>query len=185
MWRNPRGSTGEAAAMRPKSLRQVFTERWRSSLKRAKHVLRLEIRAGFRWACIWMESKWTPQNIVCWEGERTLFLMFVLRPRAWTWQRTTSLWQLTDSLEWARKSQSSSNWVHENPGASMGPEQHPCILWTSSAPKLGQREEPFIDKPSLQKQTEGTSCAAGQPECENRHLSGRQWQTSLPLKSET
>ncbi len=34
--------------MRPKSLWQVLTETWWSSLKRAKHVLRLEIRAGAR-----------------------------------------------------------------------------------------------------------------------------------------
>ncbi len=46
MWNNPMGSTGEAAAMRPKSLRQVLTEKLWSSLKRAKHALRLEIQAG-------------------------------------------------------------------------------------------------------------------------------------------
>ncbi len=37
-----------------------------------------------------------------------------------------------------------------------------------------RQEDPSNGKPSLQKQTEGTSCAAGQPECENRHVSGRQ-----------
>ncbi len=95
---------GEAAAMRPKSLWQVLTETWWSSLKRAKHVLRLEIRAGARGICIWTESKWTPKNTVRWERERALFLVFILRPRAWMWQRTTSLWRLTDSL-WARMSQ--------------------------------------------------------------------------------
>ncbi len=71
MWSNPRGSSGEAVAMRPKSLWQVLTETWWYSLKRAKHVLRLEIRAGARWACIWTETKWTTKNTVCWE-ENTL-----------------------------------------------------------------------------------------------------------------
>ncbi len=59
MWSNPRRSTGEAAAMRPRSLRQVLTETWWPSLKRARHALKLEIRAGARRACIWTESKWT------------------------------------------------------------------------------------------------------------------------------
>ncbi len=92
MWSNPRGSTGEAAAMRPRSLRQVLTETWWPSLKRAKHKLKLKIRTGARRACIWTESKWTPKNTVCWERVRTLFLVFVLRPRAWMWWRTISLW---------------------------------------------------------------------------------------------
>ncbi len=85
MWSNPRGSTGEAAAKRPRSLWQVLTETWWPSLKRAIHALKLKIRAGARLACIWTESKWTPKNTVCREGVRTLFLVFVLRPRARMW----------------------------------------------------------------------------------------------------
>ncbi len=46
-----------------------------------------------------------------------------------------------------------------------------------------QRQEPCIGNPSLQKRTEGTCCAPELPEYENRHLSDRQWQTSLPLES--
>ncbi len=152
--------------MRPKSLWQVLTETWWSSLKRAKCVLRLEILSGARRACIWTESKWTPKNTVCWEGERTLFLVLIQRPRSRMWRRNTSLWRFTDSLEWARM-------------------QHPCTLWMSSVPKPGQREEPCIGKPSLQKRTEQTSCAAEWPEYENRHLSGWQWQISLPLEYKT
>ncbi len=41
---------------------------------------------------IWTEFKWTPKNTVCREGVRTLFLVFVLRPRARMWWRTISLW---------------------------------------------------------------------------------------------
>ncbi len=70
---------------------------------------------------------------------------------------------------WANRPDS---WVHKCHGASKGPEQHPCTLWTSSAPRPGQREEPCTGKPFLQKQTEGTSCASGWPECDNRHPSG-------------
>ncbi len=92
MWSNPRGSIGEAAALRPRSLWQVLTERLWPSFKRAKHALKMEIRAGARRACIWTESKWTPKNKVCREVVRTLFLVFVLRPRARMWRRTISLW---------------------------------------------------------------------------------------------
>ncbi len=46
--------------------------------------------------------------------------------------------------EWANHP---GNWVHACPVASMGPGQHPCILWTSSAPKPGQREELCPDYP--------------------------------------
>ncbi len=107
MWNNPRGNTGEAAAMRPSSLRQVPTETWRPNLKRARHAVKLDIRAGAKRACIWMESKWTPKNTVRWDGRSTLFLAFILRLREWMWRRTISLWRLTNSLEWARMSQSS------------------------------------------------------------------------------
>ncbi len=57
MWSNPMGYTGEAAAMRPSSLRQVPTETLRPSLKRARHAVKLDIRAGAKRACIRMESK--------------------------------------------------------------------------------------------------------------------------------
>ncbi len=107
MWSNPRGNTGEAAAMRPNSLRQVPTETWWPSLKRARHAVRSGIRAGAKRACIWTESKRTPRNTVRWDGSSTLFLAFILRPREWMWPRTISLWRLTSSLEWARMSQSS------------------------------------------------------------------------------
>ncbi len=107
MWSSPRGNTGEAAAMRPNSLRQVPTETWWPSLKRARHAVRTGIRAGAKRACIWTESKRTPRNTVRWDGRSTLFLAFILRPREWMWPRTISLWRLTSSLEWARMSQSS------------------------------------------------------------------------------
>ncbi len=139
MWSNPRGSTGEAAAMRPSNLRQVLTETWWPSLKRARHAAKLEIRAGARRACIWTKSKWTPKNTVCWEGKRTLFLAFILRPRERMWWRTISLWWLTNSLEWARMSQSSSNSARDCPGTSKGPAKHPCTLWKFLAPRPGQR----------------------------------------------
>ncbi len=80
MWSNPRGNTGEAAAMRPSNLRQVLTETWWPSLKRARHAVKLDIQAGAKRACIWMESKWTPKNTVRWEGKRTLFLAFIRMP---------------------------------------------------------------------------------------------------------
>ncbi len=107
MWSNPRGNTGEAAAMRPSSLWHEPTETCRPSLKRARHAVKLDIRAGAKRACIWMESKWTPRNRVRWDGRSTLFLAFILRPREWMWRRTISLWRLPSSLEWARMSQSS------------------------------------------------------------------------------
>ncbi len=107
MWSSPRGNTGEAAAIRPNSLRQVPTETWWPSLKRAKHAVKTGIRAGAKRACIWTESKRTPRNTVRWDGRSTLFLAFILRPREWMWPRTISLWRLTSSLEWARMSQSS------------------------------------------------------------------------------
>ncbi len=74
IWSNPRGNTGEAAAMRPSSLRQVPTETWWPSLKRARHAVKLDIWAGAKRACIWMESKRTPKNTVRWDGRSTLFL---------------------------------------------------------------------------------------------------------------
>ncbi len=52
MWSNPRGNTGDAAAMRPSSLRHEPTETWRPSLKRARHAVKLDIRAGTNQACI-------------------------------------------------------------------------------------------------------------------------------------
>ncbi len=107
MWSNPRGNTGEAAAMRPSNLRHEPTETCRPSLKRARHAVKLDIRAGAKRACIWMESKWTPRNRVRWDGRSTLFLAFILRPREWMWRRTISLGRLPCSLEWARMSQSS------------------------------------------------------------------------------
>ncbi len=75
MWSNSRGNTEEAAAMRPSSLRQVPTETWWPSLKRARHAVKLDIQAGAKRACIWMESKWTPKNTVRWDGKSTLFLV--------------------------------------------------------------------------------------------------------------
>ncbi len=99
MWSNRRGNTGEAAAMRPISLRQVPTETWWPSLKRARHAVRSDIQAGAKRACIWTESKRTPRNTVRWDGRSTLFLAFILRPREWMWPRTISLWRLTSSLE--------------------------------------------------------------------------------------
>ncbi len=134
MWSNPRGSIGEAAAIRPRSLRQVLTERLWPSLKRAKHALKMEIRAGARRACIWTESKWTPKNKVCREVVRTLFLVFVLRPRARMWLCDNSLSPWIGPV-WANRT---GSWVHKCPGASKGPEQHPCTLWTSSGLRPGQ-----------------------------------------------
>ncbi len=153
MWSNPRVSTEEAAAMRPRSLRQVLTETWWTSLKRAKHALKLEIWAGAWRACIWTESKWTPKNPVCRVVVRTLFLVFVLRPSSeakcgggrYLCDNSLTPWS---RLVWGNHS---GSWVHECPGASKGPEQHPCTLWTSSTPRPGQREEPCTDKPFLQK----------------------------------
>ncbi len=56
MWSSPRGNTGEAAAIRPNSLRQVPTETWWPSLKRSRHAVRTGIRAGAKRACIWTET---------------------------------------------------------------------------------------------------------------------------------
>ncbi len=36
---------------------------------------------------------------------------------------------------WANRT---GSWVHKCPGASKGPEQHPCTLWTSSGLRPGQ-----------------------------------------------
>ncbi len=94
-WSNPRGSTGEAGAMRPRSLQQVLTETWWPSLKQAKHALKLEIRAWARWLAFERNAN---------EPSKTQFVEkgrehSCLRPRARIWQRTISLWQLTNSLE--------------------------------------------------------------------------------------
>ncbi len=127
MWSSPRGNTGEAAAIRPNSLRQVPTEtRW-PSLKRAKHAVKTGIRAGAKRACIWTESK------------RTLEIRFVEMGGAHSSWRSSwgqengcgrERYPCDDSLapwsepEWASRPDSS---VHGRPGASKGPVQHPCI----------------------------------------------------------
>ncbi len=138
MWSNPRGNTGEAAAMRPNSLRQVPTETWWPSLKRARHAVKLDIRAGAKRACIWMESKRSPRNTVRWDGRSTLFLPFILRPRWCGGERypCDDLLAPWSEPEWASCPDSSA---HECPGASKGPVQHPCILWTFSAPRPGRK----------------------------------------------
>ncbi len=173
MWSNPRGNTGEAAAMRPSSLRQVLSETWWPSLKRARHAVKLDIRAGAKRACIWMESKWTPKNTVRWEGKRTLFLAFILRPRKWMWRRTISLWRLINSLEWARMSQSSKLFRTRMPWNLKGASAASMHFVNVLVPRPGRKEGPCIGKPSLQRRTEGTSCVTGQPGCESMHPLGR------------
>ncbi len=148
----------------------MLTETWWFSLKWAKH---LEIRAGARRTCIWTQSKWTPKNTVCWEGrEHSSWCLFWGQEHECGGGRHPCDGSLTP---WSGPECANclGSVVHECPGAWKGPEQHPCTLWMSSVPKPGQREEPCIGKPSFQKRTEETCCAAEWPEYENRHLSGR------------
>ncbi len=144
MWSNPRGNTGEAAAMR-----QVPTETWRPSLKRARHAVKLDIRAGANRACIWMESKWTPRNT---GGAHSPWRSFWGQENGCGGER-----YLCDDLlaPWSEPECVSlpDSSAHECPGASKGPVQHPCILWMFSAPRPGRRAGPCIGKPSLQRQT--------------------------------
>ncbi len=173
MWSNPRGNTGEAAAMRPSSLRNEPTETCRPSLKRARHAVKLDIRAGAKRACIWMESKWTPE---------TGFAEMGVAHSSWrsSWGQENGYgvdqYLCDDSLapwsepEWASRPGSST---HECPGASKGPVQHPWISWMFSAPRPGRREGPCIGKPFLRRQTEGTFCVAERPGCGNTHPLGR------------
>ncbi len=116
-----------------------------------------------------------------WEGERTP--LFVVHSEAKSMNMAED--DINVTTHWLPGVGQNGSWVNECPGTSKGPEQHPCTLWTSLVPKLGQREETCFGTPSLQKRTEGTSCAAEWPKYEHRHLSGQQWQTSLPLESVT
>ncbi len=68
--------------------------------------------------------------------------------------------------EWASRP---NNSTHECPGTSKGPVQHPYTSWTFSVPRPDRREGPCIGKPSLQRQTKGTSCVAERPACEKKH----------------
>ncbi len=173
MWSNPRGNTGEAAAMRPSSLRQVPTDTWQPSLKQAKHAVK------------WISGQeqkgpapeWNPN-----EPPETWFAEMGGAHSYWHsfWGQENGCGgerYLCDDLlapwsepEWASRPDSSA---HECLGASKGPVQHPCILWMFSAPRPGRRAGPCIGKPSLQRQTEGTSYVAERPKCENMHPLGR------------
>ncbi len=126
IWSSPKGKTGEAAAMRPSSLRHRHTETCWPSLKWTTHDWMLSIRAGARQSCIEVESRQTPIKVVCWAGVSTLFWPFSRRPSARRWRRRESLWRITCSLELAKISQ----WRPGNGGR----ESENCSLSMASSP---------------------------------------------------
>ncbi len=144
--------------MRPNSLRQVPTETWWPSLKRAKTCCKIGYPGRSQTGLHLNGMQTTPRNTVRWDGRSTLFLAFILRPREWMWPRTISLWRLTSSWsepEWANHPDSS---VHECPWSLKGASAASMHFVNVLGAKASRRAGPCIGKPSLQRQTEGTSC---------------------------